>query len=44
MNTQSGTEVMFSSSDWRMGSELGYFACSLISGFKDDTVGGIFIS
>ena len=35
-NTRSGSEVILRSSDWLMCSELGYFACSLISGFRDD--------
>ena len=32
-NTRAGTDVSF---DWLMRSELGYFACSLVSGFIDD--------
>ena len=36
MNTQSGTEIILRSSDWLMHSELGCFACSLISGFSED--------
>ena len=33
--TQSHNEVNLCSSDWLMGSELGYLACSLISGSND---------
>ena len=36
MDTRSGMEVSLCSSDWLMRLELGYFACSLISGFYDD--------
>ena len=37
MNTWSGTEVILLSFDWLMRLELGYFACSLISGLNDGT-------
>ena len=36
MKARSGTEIILRASDWLMRSELGYFACSLISGIKDD--------